>query len=146
MSKLSVSQLYEDLREELKLSILSGESGMSRWINHTHFQKNGLPLAGFLKAVHPDRVQVWGSTEVGFLEDLKEEERIEAVRKYFRMPLCAVLVTGGKYISPSIRDVSDQSGVPIILSGLHGKDLMPKLSGYLEEHLSQHAQAPRRPC
>ena len=39
MSKLSVSQLYEDLREELKLSILSGESGMSRWINHTHFQK-----------------------------------------------------------------------------------------------------------
>ena len=95
MSKLSISQLYEDLREELKLSILSGESGVSRWINHTHFQKNGLPLAGFLKAVHPDRVQVWGSTEVGFLEDLKEEERIEAVRKYFRMPLCAVLVTGG---------------------------------------------------
>ena len=140
MSKLSVSQLYEDLREELKLSILSGESGMGRQINHTHFQKNGLPLAGFLKAVHPDRVQVWGSTEVGFLEDLKEEERIKAVRKYFHMPLCAVLVTGGKNIFPSIREASDQCGVPMMVSGLHGKDLMPKLSGYLEEHLSQHAR------
>ena len=66
MSKLSVSKLYEDLREVLELSILSGESGMGRQIQHTHFQKNGLPLAGFLKAVHPDRVQVWGSTEIGF--------------------------------------------------------------------------------
>ena len=31
-------------------------------------------------------------------------------------------------------------GCRFILSGLHGKDLMPKLSGYLEEHLSQHAR------
>ena len=140
MSKLSVSQLYEDLREELKLSILSGESGMSRQINHTHFQKNGLPLAGFLKAVHPDRIQVWGSTEVRFLDDLDEEKRIEAVRKYFRMPLCAVLVTGGKEIFPNIQEASNKSNVPIIISGLPGKELMPRLSGYLEEHLSVHAR------
>ncbi len=140
MGKLSVIQLYEDLREELKLFILSGESGMGRWVNHTHFQKNGLPLAGFLKAVHPDRIQVWGSTEIRFLEYLEEGARLEAVRKYFGLPLCAVLITGGKDISPSIREASDKSGVPIIVSGLPGKDLMPKLSAYLEQHLSLHAR------
>ncbi len=140
MSKLSVSQLYEDLREELGLSILSGASGLGRQVGHTRFQKNGLPLAGFLKAVHPDRVQVWGNTEVGFLENLEEEERTEAVRRYFRMPLCAVVVTGGNRIFPGIAKESDASGVPIIVSSLPGKELMPRMSEYLEEHLSPHAR------
>lgn len=140
MSRLSVSQLYEDLREELALSVLSGESGMERRIGHTRFQKNGLPLAGFLKAVHPDRVQVWGSTEIGFLEHLEEGERAEAARRYFRLPLCAVLVTGGRRVFPDIAEASAASGVPILVSGLPGEDLLPKLSEYLQEHLSLHAR------
>ncbi len=140
MSNLSTSQLYEDLREELALSVLSGASGMERRIGHTHFQKNGLPLAGFLRAVHPDRVQVWGSTEIGFLENLGEEQRAEAVRRYFRMPLCSILVTGGKPVFPDIQDASNASGVPIIVSELPGKDLMPRLSAYLEARLSPHAR------
>ncbi|MFC1492128.1 HPr kinase/phosphorylase, partial [Nitrospinota bacterium] len=90
MTQLSIAQFFENLRENLRLEVLAGREGFTRKIRDTRFQKNGLALAGFLETVYPDRIQIWGNTELSYLASLDEIAQIETVSRFFRLPICAV--------------------------------------------------------
>ncbi len=137
-AQLSVSQFFEDLRENLRLELLAGREGLSRVIRHTRYQKNGLPLAGFIEPVHPDRVQIWGNTEMEFLMSLDESAQIEAVSRFFRLPICAVIVCAGHDLPRGVLEVADRENVPLVRSQLSGKELLPHIISYLEFRLSTH--------
>ncbi len=140
MDHLSVAQLLEDLREDLRLDLLAGKAGLPRTIRHTRYQKNGLPLAGFLDRVHPERIQVWGNTELSYLNSLEAKELQKAVGRYFRLPICAVLAMGSEPLSGIVLEVADREEVPLLRSQLPGTDVLPRLVEYLEAHLSPHAR------
>jgi HPr kinase/phosphorylase len=140
MSQLSIAQLLEDLREDLDLELLAGKAGLSRTVRHTRYQKNGLPLAGFLDEVHPDRVQIWGNTEIHFLNSLAPEALERAVGRFFRLPVCAVLAMGGGHIPRRVVEVADQEHLPLMRSPHAGSEVLPRLLAYLEAHLSPHAR------
>ena len=139
MTLLSVSQFFEDLREDLDLVLLGGKGGLSRKISQSQFQKNGLALTGYLSPIHPDRIQVWGHTELSYLKSLGESSRTEAVVKFFSLPLCAVLITGGRgeeAMPEGIEKLADKANVPVIRSIHPGREVLPHLLEYLESRLA----------
>ncbi|MEK6711354.1 MAG: HPr(Ser) kinase/phosphatase [Nitrospinota bacterium] len=140
MNQLSVAQLLEDLREELGLALLAGKGGLARAIRHTRYQKNGLPLAGFLEELHLDRIQVWGNTEIRYLNSLAPEALEKALNRFFHLPVCAILAMGGGYIPKVVREVADREDLPLFLSPHPGSEVLPRLLAYLEAHLSLHAR------
>lgn len=140
MNQLSIAQLLEDLREDLDLELLAGKAGLSRTVRHTRYQKNGLPLAGFLDELHPDRVQIWGNTEIHFLNSLAHEALERAVSRFFRLPVCTVLAMGGGHIPRRVIEVADQEHLPLMRSRHAGSEVLPRLLAYLEAHLSPHAR------
>ncbi|MBI3129084.1 MAG: HPr(Ser) kinase/phosphatase [Candidatus Tectomicrobia bacterium] len=140
MSQLSIAQLLEDLREDLGLELLAGKAGLGRAIRHTRYQKNGLPLAGFLEELHTDRVQIWGNTEIHYLNSMAPEALDRAVSRFFRLPVCTVLAMGGGYIPSRVVEVADQEHLPLLRSPLPGSEVLPRLQSYLENHLSPHAR------
>ena len=139
MTQLSVSQFLEDLREDLRLEVLAGSAGLSSEIRQTQFQKNGLALTGYFEHVHPDRIQVWGNTELSYLSSLDPSAQIEVVSRFFHLPLCAVLVTGGHALPEGIVEIADREDVPLIRSGLQGKMALPQVVAYLESRLATRA-------
>ena len=142
MTLLSVSQFFEDLREDLDLVLLGGKGGLSRKISQSQFQKNGLALTGYLSPIHPDRIQVWGHTELSYLKSLGESSRTEAVVKFFSLPLCAVLITGGRgeeAMPEGIEKLADKANVPVIRSIHPGREVLPHLLEYLESRLAPRA-------
>jgi HPr kinase/phosphorylase len=139
MTQLSVSQFLEDLREDLRLEVLAGSTGLSGAIGQTQFQKNGLALTGYFEHVHPDRIQVWGNTELSYLSSLDPPAQIEVVSRFFHLPLCAVLVTGGHALPEAIVEIADRENVPLIRSGLQGRMALPQVVAYLESRLATRA-------
>ncbi|MFP6889258.1 MAG: HPr(Ser) kinase/phosphatase [Nitrospinota bacterium] len=139
MTQISVSQFFEDMREELHLELLAGVNGLTKKILEKRFQKNSVALTGFLKSVHPDRIQVWGNTELTYLGSLDPTARKEAVSRFFSLPLCALLVSGGEALPEGILELAEGEGVPLIRSSLQGEELLPQVTTYLESRLAPHA-------
>jgi len=54
---LTVRSLLDE-SSGLKLVLLAGESGLGRRLTIHRIQKPGLALAGYVRQVHPERVQV----------------------------------------------------------------------------------------
>ena len=48
------------------LELVSGRRGLSRRIVAPRVQKPGLALAGYVKQLHPDRVQIIGTPELAY--------------------------------------------------------------------------------
>src|SRR5262249_20347011 len=79
---VKVGELLETLDGGLALELVAGVTGLDRPIDVPRVQQPGLALAGYLPQLHPDRMQVLGNSEVGYLETLDPilaRERIEAI-------------------------------------------------------------------
>ena len=79
MDAITIEQLLKDKDFDLRLELLGGESGLDRRVVSSRIQKPGLALTGFTEHLHPDRVQVFGNTEICYLRTLAEEPQREAL-------------------------------------------------------------------
>ena len=67
----------------------------------SRIQKPGLALAGFTEHLHPERVQVFGNTEISYLNTLAEATQREALKKLFSdQDLACVVVTKDLELPP----------------------------------------------
>ena len=69
---VKVGELLETLDGRLALELVAGVTGLDRSIDVPRVQQPGLALAGYLPQLHPDRMQVLGNSEVGFLDLLTQ--------------------------------------------------------------------------
>src|SRR5687767_15746535 len=93
MGSIKISHLLEDQDYGLHLTLLTGEEGLGRTISSSRSQKPGLALTGFTEHLHPERVQVFGNTELSYLRTLTEEQQREVLKKLFDSELACVIVT-----------------------------------------------------
>ena len=68
MGGLSIQELLSEKEAGLDLELLAGEAGLAHLVQVPRIQKPGLALAGYTTNLHPDRIQVLGSTELTYLE------------------------------------------------------------------------------
>src|SRR6516165_3425794 len=91
---LTVRSLLDE-SSGLRLVLLAGEAGLARRISNQRIQKPGLALAGYVKQVHPERVQILGSTEISYLQTLTPADAEKAVESFFSLnPACGVVTEG----------------------------------------------------
>ena len=81
---LTVRSLLDE-GADLRLVLLAGEAGLGRRITIQRIQKPGLALAGYVRQVHPERVQVLGATEISYLETLSEEAARTSIEAFFSL-------------------------------------------------------------
>src|SRR5678816_1300619 len=91
---LTVRSLLDE-SADLRLVLLAGESGLARRITIQRIQKPGLALAGFVRQVHPERVQVLGSTEISYLATPPEADSRRSVEGLVALNPACIVVTKG---------------------------------------------------
>ncbi len=134
--RILVKEFYEDLKGTLSFEILGGEGGFYKVIGNYRIQKPGLALAGFLKHLHRDRVQVFGETEVSYLIEIGEEEGRRRIEALFSQDLCCVVVTKGLEVPSYISALADRANTLVLRSPMVSSVCIEAISDYLEEKLS----------
>ncbi len=84
---ITVGFLFEKNKERLKLNAINGEVGFDREIRDKSIHRPGLALAGYVELFTYDRVQVFGNTEIRYLNHLTLPERIRAFQTVFQFDL-----------------------------------------------------------
>ncbi len=137
MGAIRISQLLEDADYDLQLTLLAGHEGLARRISSSRIQKPGLALAGFTEHLHPQRVQVFGNTEVSYLATLTPEQQREALRNLFNEDLACVVVTKGLDIPQALIDACDEAKLALMKTPLLSSTFIQQVQAFLEEVLTE---------
>lgn len=133
MAAISVSQLYQDTRRNLKLTWVAGLDGGSNILSSDTVSKPSLALIGHLNFVHPNRVQVLGCAEMNYLHGLQPDDLAHAIQNLFSTDLAAIVVANGESVPDVLMAHANQKSTPLFTSPMVSPELMSILSHYLSQ-------------
>ena len=136
MDAIRVGALLDDKKFDLRLSLLAGRQGLSRRISSSRIQKPGLVLAGFTEYLHRERVQVFGNTEMSYLQTLSQERAVEVLRNFFAQDVACLVVTKGLEVPLEMSAAAEEVGAPILRTTHLSSTFIESVQNYLEDTLT----------
>ena len=135
MPSISVRRLYQDNQSKLKLAWAAGTAGIDNRIG-IEADKPLLALVGHLNFIHPNQVQVLGSAEVKYLNDLEASKIRTSLNELFGKTIAVVIVANDLAVPFLLRDYCHTHNVPLLTSKLESPYLMDVLRIYLQRALA----------
>ncbi|MBA4250262.1 MAG: HPr kinase/phosphorylase [Chlorobiaceae bacterium] len=136
---ITVRFFYEKVRNNFNLKLLSDESGLEKKITDRNIHRPGLALAGFVELFTFARVQVFGNTEITYLKNLSEEERVKSLTKIFRFDIPCIILSNNIDPFPEMLALSNQYNIPIFNTHLATTKLIYFISDFLEDQFALRA-------
>jgi len=121
---VTIGELLQARSDAWRLKLIAGASGLSNGVTIPRIQKPGLALAGYLPQIHPERVQVIGRTELGYLATLGEPTARNAVDRMLRERVACVIVTNGANPPAYFEEFAARHEVPLITTELKSSELI----------------------
>jgi HPr kinase/phosphorylase len=120
----------------LGLKLIAGQKGLDRPIEWPRVQKPGLAIAGYLAYVKPNRVQILGNSEFGYLKTLSPAVARDRLDAFTALPLSGVIVTKGIPPLPSLVNFCRRRAVPLFVTERMTSTVIEALTAFLEESLA----------
>src|SRR4030067_2696474 len=108
--------LEESLAEYLGLELVAGEKGLSREISTPRIQKPGLLLTGVLEEeFHPDRIQIFGAAEIGYINNLCRENLEKDLWILEGLVFPAIVITRGLIPPEMLLKICRERDIPLLV-------------------------------
>ncbi|MDY0398531.1 MAG: HPr(Ser) kinase/phosphatase [Desulfuromonas thiophila] len=135
MAQLTVRSLLEEEDTGLELEVLSGFDGLDKNIASHRIQKPGLALAGHYNYLHPNRLQILGSTELSYLEKLSPEVAESNVEQLCALGFSCFVITKGQMAPPVLLEKTARYSIPLLRTEMKSSAFISLISRFLEERL-----------
>jgi HPr kinase/phosphorylase len=119
--------------DPLQLQALTGELGLDRQMPEVEVAGPGLALAGYTGRFAPNRLHVFGETEITYLNSLSADEREQSLSKFFSFDLFCIFVTKGQEVPPEMLELARAKGVPVLRSKLKTAEFYRRIKPIVEE-------------
>jgi HPr kinase/phosphorylase len=137
MTAVSARALFESQEASFRLRWLAGRSGGERRISMAQGDRPGASLIGHLNFIHPNVVQVIGSSELHYLRGLGKNSRADAIAQLCSDGTALILIADRLRVPADLREAADRSGVPLFGSELPSSTLIDKLQYHLGNLLAE---------
>jgi HPr kinase/phosphorylase len=132
---ITVGFLYETNKARLKLVPLTNV-GFDNTIRDKSIHRPGLALAGYVALFTYDRVQVFGNTEIRYLNSMPLEERVKAFNTLFKFAIPCIFVTNDNPIDQELVQLAADHNVPMFRTSLETTKAVYFLSDFLDDQFS----------
>ncbi len=129
---ITVRDLLEDNKEDLKLKLVCAVNGLNKKISSSEIHRPGLALSGYTDTYTYHRIQVLGNTEMSYLSQLSDEQLQKSIDKVFEFDLPAVIVTSGNKAPKYMVQVATRRYVPVITTPIQTTEFSHLLADYLQ--------------
>ncbi len=130
---INVKTLYKDNRKVLKLRCLSPHVGFERKIVEKDLHRPGLALAGFVELFTFRRVQIFGNTEIAFLNKQSLEKRRKILEGMFSFEIPCIIITDNNEPPEPLVEMAAGSGSSVFVTPFSTTYVFQNLGDYLEE-------------
>ena len=137
VDSIRVEALLNDITFDLRLELVTGRAGLGRRIVSARIQKPGLALAGFTAHIHPDRLAVFGNTEMSYLATLTPAEQARACDQLCLLDLSCLVVTKHLDIPDVLVEAARRRDMPLMRSSHLSSTFIQHAEQFLQEALTQ---------
>jgi HPr kinase/phosphorylase len=128
--------IVRDIVQQFQLKVLCGEKGVGREIKTSDINRPGLEMAGYFTYHVNNRIQLFGNTEIGFIQGLTSEERVDRLRLLCHGDVPCICVSSKLEPPPELLQICEERAIPVLQSPLTTTKLSSKLATYLEGRLA----------
>ena len=133
---VAVAELVDPAAQPLKLDLAAGRAGLEHRVHLPRVQRPGLALTGYTDYIRYGRVQIVGSSEVGYLRKLPPRRRTAILAKLCRCRITCFVVTKGLVPPTELLSAAEARGIPVLTTPLESTAFIKILSVFLEERLA----------
>lgn len=132
----TVKVLFKETKKILKLKLLTKNVDLTRVIVEEHLHRPGLALAGFVDVFTFQRIQVFGNTELSFLNKMNKTQQEKSLEKLFSFVIPCIIAVDAGTIPQMLIDSAEKHLIPVIASRLPTTKVFQILGYYLEEEFA----------
>ncbi|HEX5438364.1 MAG TPA: HPr(Ser) kinase/phosphatase [Gemmatimonadaceae bacterium] len=115
---LTVARFLELMGDTLQLELTGEAIGLDREITTSEVSSPGLALSGYVERFPADRTQVFGETEITYLNSLSADQRRHQLELFFSFPIPCAVVTKAQALPPEMSEIAARVGVPVLRTPL----------------------------
>ncbi len=129
---MTVKEMIEDTRLDLKLKVICGEEGLNNEIIAHDINRPGLAVAGYMEFFGSERIQVLGKGEIAHLGNLTKKERLKILDGMFKYKISCFIVTWDQKIPEELIEFAKKNKVPLLHTSMPTGMVTALLTFYLE--------------
>ncbi|SPF47802.1 HPr kinase/phosphorylase [Candidatus Desulfosporosinus infrequens] len=129
---LTVNQLVE----EFDFEVLAGHMGLDKEITEYSLKRPSAELAGFLKHLTPKRIQVYGRTELGLIQQFEDSMRRVKLAQVMVTEVPCVIITRGLTLPLEFIELASERKIPLLTTHRTATQLFYLLIRYLINQLA----------
>jgi HPr kinase/phosphorylase len=133
---ITVGFLFEACHVQFKLKKMNGEVGFDNLITDKNLHRPGLALAGYVGLFTYDRVQIFGNTEVKYINELGIEERIKAMNIICQFSIPCIIVTHDNEIDDALLGIAAKNNVPVFQTPIATTKFVYLISDFLDDQFA----------
>ncbi len=133
---LAVRDLLSPEAASLNLTLAAGAHGLAHEIQLSRVQRPGLALTGYTDYIRYGRVQIVGSSEIGYLRKLPAKRRVAILEELCRCRISCFVVTKGLVPPAELVAAAEARGIPLLTTALESTPFIKLLSAFLDERLA----------
>jgi len=135
-ARISAQELFEQQAERLALRWAAGRSGAARVLESGDTVARRPSLAGYLNIIYPNRVQILGTEELGWLDSLDSRLRWKTCEKIIRFRPLGLVIRKNQPCPEDRRLAAEETDTPLWLSPRRGHELLNHLQYHLARKLA----------
>ncbi len=113
------------------------EKWLNKKIAHPDTQKPGLALAGYTEFINRGSLQVFGKTEIGYLNKLSDSECEKRLNEFLTVKSPAIIISEEQELRRRIIEIFNKNRISILVSDLKSSLLISRTSSFLFKHFSK---------
>ncbi|MCR4424417.1 MAG: HPr(Ser) kinase/phosphatase [candidate division WOR-3 bacterium] len=135
--QITVGTLLEEKKADWQLELLAGSNGLeTSFVTTSDINRPGMALAGYTGVFLRERIQIVGSTELSYLENLSSEQYARSVKTLLGLKPVAVIITKNLPVADVWIQEGNKTNVPIIRTPLDTTPFIHLLSVFLDYRLA----------
>jgi len=134
---ISVDFFYNSTKDNFKIKLFSDRSGFDKKIIDQNLHRPGLALAGFVELFSYSRIQVFGNTEMHYLAQLSDKQKVVTLERFFKFDIPCIVLADKNHPFPILRDLANKHNVAIFGSQYPTTKTIYFLSDFLDDQFAQ---------
>lgn len=122
--------------EEFEFRVIAGKRGLEKEITDYSLKRPSAELVGYLTYLTPQRIQIYGRTELGLFEELSPHLRYDNLAKVMIGEVPCLIVTRGLPIPPEFIQLAEERDIPLLASDRSTTQLYYLLIRFLANRLA----------
>lgn len=133
MVGMTVAEFFEQTRERLGLRLHSENLHSRSRLITSDINRPQLALTGFLENFLWDRLQIFGETEIRYLNSLSENQRGKVLTQIMGFAIPCIIMTKGLEFPRDMPTIATQNDVPLLGTEMDTTHFVHEVTAYLQE-------------